>query len=276
MMNVVTMSEDANSSGSSAKFVAGCRTALAYAVILVLLTFSVQALSLPIANANPLTEPVDTALVVSVDVSSSVDDRRYDLQLEGIATALEDPGVQDAILNGPRGAILLSVVTWSDRPSIDVPWTRIASREDARRYAALVRKVPRNKGNFTCLARMLKFVNDKVLAQVPVQAFRTVVDVSGDGKDNCNPARPVSAIRDEINSYGTTVNGLPILEGREAETLEGWYTENVQGGLGSFVLPALGFKDFGRAIRQKFVIEISRFWPATRAAEIKTETTKNR
>jgi hypothetical protein len=29
------------------------------------------------------------------------------------------------------------------------------------------------------------------------------------------------------------------------------------GGPGSFVLPANGYSDFGRAIRQKFVIEIS-------------------
>jgi hypothetical protein len=33
---------------------------------------------------------VDTALIVSVDVSGSVDDRRYALQMDGIAAALEE------------------------------------------------------------------------------------------------------------------------------------------------------------------------------------------
>jgi len=64
-------------------------------------------------------------------------------------------------------------------------------------------------------------------------------------------------LRDALVEAKAIVNGLPILEGREAQTLAPWYTENVMGGPGSFVLPAEGFGDFGRAIRQKFVIEIS-------------------
>ena len=81
--------------------------------------------------------------------------------------------------------------------------------------------------------------------------------MSGDGKDDCNTDVPVEAIRDEIVGYGVTINGLPILQGDEATTLEAWYREHVMGGIGSFVLPANGFADFGRAIRQKFVVEIS-------------------
>src|SRR5690606_10856529 len=59
---------------------------------------------------------VDTALSVSVDVSNSVDEGRYRLQMEGIAKALEDPEVLKAILNGPQGGILFSMVTWADKP----------------------------------------------------------------------------------------------------------------------------------------------------------------
>jgi hypothetical protein len=74
-----------------------------------------------------------------------------------------------------------------------------------------------------------------------------------------------------------TVNGLPILLGNgpevvtpgaaptqsylpdqeKAHPLEAWYNEHVKGGPGSFVLPANGYADFGRAIRQKFVLEVS-------------------
>ena len=201
--------------------------------------------------------PVDTALVVSVDVSNSVDDRRYRLQMEGIAAALEDQGVLQSILNGPRGGILFSMVTWSDRPELALPWVRIGSAEDAKKVAQMVRDLPRYGGQFTCMGRMLQFVSDKILPQVPTNSFRTVVDVSGDGKDNCNPRQPIRNVSDELAGYGTTVNGLPILEGNEAETLEGWYSENVKAGAGGFILPAKGFEDFGRAIRQKFVIEIS-------------------
>lgn len=105
----------------------------------------------------------------------------------------------------------------------------------------------------------MQFVSDKVVTQIPEKAARVVLDVSGDGSENSNPEKPTTALRDELVSQGVTVNGLPILEGREANTLEGWYRQNVMGGPGAFLLPAAGFEDFGRAIRQKFVVEISEF-----------------
>jgi hypothetical protein len=134
---------------------------------------------------------------------------------------------------------------------------RISSANDAKRVAGLVRALPRNPGNFTCMATMLRSVADKVVTQIPSRATRIVIDVSGDGKDDCNSDTPVETLRDEIVGYGVTINGLPILEGAEATTLEAWYREHVMGGIGSFVSPANGFADFGRAIRQKFVVEIS-------------------
>lgn len=211
----------------------------------------------PRSAASAAATGVDTALVVSVDVSSSVDERRYRLQLDGIAAALEDPAVINAILSGPRGGILLSVVTWADRPKLSLPWMRLASREDAERAAIKVRAMPREGGEFTCLSKMLRFVSDKIIPQIPERALKVVVDVSGDGSDNCNPEEAPAAVRDDLVSRAVTINGLPILEGREAATLEDWYARHVVGGAGSFVLAADGYDDFGRAIRQKFVTEIS-------------------
>jgi len=202
-------------------------------------------------------ERVDTALIVSVDVSSSVDEQRYRLQMEGIAKALEDPAVIDAILNGPNGGILFSLVTWADKPHVAVPWAKITNRAQAIAIAGQVRRLPQNGGDFTCLTGMLRHIADKIVPQVPMAATRVIVDVSGDGSDNCNPAEPIESVKNELAQSGVTINGLPILEGREAATLEGWYKANVVAGPGAFVLPANGFEDFGRAMRQKFVIEIS-------------------
>jgi hypothetical protein len=207
--------------------------------------------------AQEQTQDVDTALIVSVDVSNSVDEGRYRLQMEGIAKALEDPEVLKAILNGPQGGILFSMVTWADKPKFSLPWERISSKEDALAVAAKVRGLPRQTGEFTCVSGMLRSISDKVVPQIPAKALRTVVDVSGDGKENCNPEEPPALVRDELAAAGVTINGLPILEGDEGPTLEDWYRENVMGGPGGFILPAHGFGDFGRAIRQKFMIEIS-------------------
>jgi hypothetical protein len=217
---------------------------------------------------------VDTALVVSVDVSNSVDAARYKLQMEGIAKALEDPGVIDAITGGASGGILFSMVTWADKPAFVIPWVRIANKTDAFAAAQRVRKLPHQGGEFTCMTRMLRSANDKIVPQIPAKAARIVIDVSGDGPDNCNAEEPIENVRDELVRNGVTINGLPILFDTpdskallpkavygKKPPLEQWYREHVMAGPGSFVLPAQGYGDFERAIRQKFVIEMSGITP---------------
>jgi hypothetical protein len=199
----------------------------------------------------------DIALVLAVDVSGSVDAERYVLQMEGIARTFEDRAIEDAILAGQHRAIYVTLVEWSNRPAIAVPWTLIASAADARAFAGRVRRAPRADDQFTCMAAALELVADKVLPFLPGPADREIIDVSGDGRDNCNPAKPVDAVRDEIVTQGITINGLPILEGDEAATLEQWYREHVIGGRDSFLIPAAGFVDFERAMRRKFIVEVS-------------------
>lgn len=202
-------------------------------------------------------ERLDTALVLAVDVSGTVDTGRYGLQMEGIARALEDREVQSALLSGPHGAVALTLVEWSTRPRLAVPWTLIAAPADAVLFAQRVRLAARVDNQFTCLSAALEYVRSKVMTRLPLPADRLIVDVSGDGRDNCNPEVPVDAVRDALVGDGVTINGLPILEGGEADALEDWYRDHVIGGPFSFLLPAHGFRDFERAMRQKFVTEIS-------------------
>lgn len=227
----------------------------------------------------------DTALIVSVDVSGSVDAQRYRLQMDGIAAALEDREVIDTILSGPRGGIVVTLVAWSDGLQQVLPWTPVSSREAAQELARRVRALPPYGGEFTCLGRMLGRLAEGLVPEIRPRALRVVVDVSGDGPDNCSSPEAVGAARDAAVAAGATVNGLPILTGDvfrgampwfrapgypippplgelgsaspEFGPLDHWYHQNVRGGPGSFVLPANGYGDFGRAIRQKFVIEIS-------------------
>lgn len=224
---------------------------------------------------------VDTALAVAVDVSQSVDHERYALQVEGIARALEDPQVVAAITSGQRAAILFSMIAWSDAPKMVVPWQKIASAEDAARVAELVRAVPHVGGEFTCLARMFRHFSDTLLPTIPMPATRVVIDVSGDGIDNCNVRSSIDDERKRLVDAGVTINGLPIMvagendvvgagayrrpgfglsdvgPGTDTTTLDAYYTDHVIGGPGAFILPANGYADFGRAIARKFVTEIS-------------------
>ena len=208
-------------------------------------------------KAEDVAVEVDTALIVSVDVSSSVDKTRYVLQMEGIAAALEDKGVLDAVLGGPRGGILFAMITWADHAKLVVPWTVISNTDEAHALAKKIRAIPQQTGEFTCMARMLRYTADKVVLRIPVKASKIVIDVSGDGPDNCNSGQSLENTRNELAAGGITINGLPILEGQDAATIEGWYKDNVKAGPGGFIVPAKGYGDFARAFRQKFVVEIS-------------------
>jgi Protein of unknown function (DUF1194) len=203
------------------------------------------------------TEMVDTALVLAVDVSESINAKRYALQMAGIAETFEDSDIQQMILSGPNHAMFVALLEWSNKASLTIPWTLITSNGDAQAFAGAVRRAPRADNQFTCMARGLQVIHDKVLPFLPVPANRTIVDVSGDGRDNCNTRPPVDAVRDQLVLAGVTINGLPILEGDEAGTLEDWYRDHVIGGNGAFLLPALGFDDVERAMRKKFFVEIS-------------------
>jgi Protein of unknown function (DUF1194) len=120
---------------------------------------------------------------------------------------------------------------------------------------------------------------------LPVKAQRVVMDVSGDGVDNCDGDDATAQMRDALVATGMTINGLPINEGDPSQpvgegafrapgrpfqpralktrTLEPWYSQYVIGGPDAFVLPAHGYGDFDRAIKEKFAVEISAL-PAVR------------
>jgi len=210
-------------------------------------------------------ETVDIGLVLAVDVSGSVSGERYALQMDGIAAAFEDPAVQGAILGGRHRALVITLVQWSDKAQISIPWMLVATEADARAFAARVRHAPRVADQFTCMSQMMRFVADKVLPRIPAQPVRTVIDVSGDGAENCNPTIPVDALRDELVGDAVTINGLPILEDGDGDLLEPWYASHLVGGNGAFLMPARGFADFARAMRQKFLIEISSAAPGEMA-----------
>lgn len=236
------------------------------------------------ARAGEGAGSVATALVVSVDVSQSVDDARFRLQMEGIAEALEDPGVLAAI-TGSSGGILFAMVTWADKAGLPVPWRRIANKAEAAAAAAAVRATPRQAGEFTCIGQMFRTVAASVIPAIPMPADRIVVDVSGDGIDNCTDPDAMESERADLLALGATINGLPILVPGENDvvgagayrapgyglrptplpqdrtSLEQWYRAHVVGGPTSFLLAAAGYGDFSRAMRRKFVIEISALEP---------------
>ena len=139
------------------------------------------------AQAEDQPAAVDLALVLAVDISNSMTPEQYELQMAGLAQAFEDKAVQDAIVSGRHGAILVTLVAWSDKPRIAIPWTPLGSELEAMAFGERIRDLPRIAGNFTCMSDAMHFIEDRVLPLQPVFAERQIVDVSGDGRENCNP-----------------------------------------------------------------------------------------
>src|SRR6187551_1994206 len=79
--------------------------------------------TVPVAAA----EQVDLLLVLSSDVSRSVDHPKFLLQREGYAAAISDPQVLDAIRSGPHQRIAVCFVEWSGfgAQKLVIDWTMI-------------------------------------------------------------------------------------------------------------------------------------------------------
>jgi hypothetical protein len=106
---------------------------IGHAVIFTLL-FAWPAAPLP-ADAQVRT---DANLITALDVSDFMMRHEERLEFEGLARAIVHPAVLDAIAGGRHGRIGFAVFTWSSGAHFEVlvPWTLIASLDDARRIAA--------------------------------------------------------------------------------------------------------------------------------------------
>ena len=219
---------------------------------------SAAALALP-AQAR---ESVDLLLVLAIDVSRSIVESDAALQRDGYRAAMTDPQVLDAIRGGALGAIAVAYVEWASyqRQHVLLPWTRVASAEDAARWAAALASKPWSSMSWTSLSGALRF-GGQVLADCPFEGTRRVIDVSGDGVNNNGPdAEPE---RDRLVEAGVVINGLPIINDRprygmsSGAELVPYYTDAVVGGPGHFVIVAESFDSFGQAVRRKLIQEIA-------------------
>src|SRR6516225_1407106 len=218
-----------------------------------------------LSSAARAAEEVDLLLVLSSDVSRSIDARKFKLQREGYAAAIVNPRVIQAIRSGALGKIAISFVEWSGvgAQKIVIDWTIIRDEATARDFSAQVIEAPRAFADRTSISGGIDFAMAQ-LARAPFQSNRRTIDVSGDGTNNSG--RDVTFARDEAVAKGVTVNGLVILSQPTSWNadhtnppggLDNYYRNNVIGGPGSFVMVANGFESFGNAILSKLIAEVA-------------------
>ncbi len=222
------------------------------AVFIAVLAFSGFASTLPAQAADI---PVDIELVLSADVSRSVDDQEFILQRQGYATAFRDKRVVDAIRGGGMRRIAVVFVEWAaaSMQQIVIDWTLIDSAESAAAFADKLERMPRAyfMGGGTAVGDAL-YHAATLFENNGYEAERRVIDLSGDGRTR--NGRPAAPARDFVVAQGIVINGLPILG---EPMLDVFYEREVIGGPGAFSLPAEGFEDFANAVRSKLIREIA-------------------
>lgn len=192
------------------------------------------------------------ALALAIDVSGSVDAHEYNLQIGGLANALRDGLVADALIS-EKAAVM--VVHWSgrSRQNVVVPWTRVESLADTDALADVVQSVPRAWRNFsTGIGEALAFTANQFGAVSDCERF--VIDLSGDGKSN--EGAPPEDIKEALAAAGFVINGLSI-EGETSQLTE-YYRTRVIAGPNSFVIPAFGFDDYPEKIKKKMIREVTK------------------
>ena len=111
-------------------------------------------------------EPVDLLLVLSSDVSRSIDHPKFLLQREGYAAAVADPQVLDAIRSGPHGKIAISFVEWSGfgAQKVVIDWTVIDGAASARQFGDQLAEMPRSFADRTSISGGIEFAAPAVRA----------------------------------------------------------------------------------------------------------------
>ncbi len=212
-------------------------------------------------------EAVDLELVLAVDVSGSIDTSEAMLQREGYVTALSSDEVLAAITGGPLGRIALAYVEWAGAGTARtvVDWRVIDGRASADRFVAILQRNWPRTGRRTSISAAIRH-GLSLFEDNGFAGRRRIIDISGDGPNN--EGGPILTARALAADRGVGVNGVVILNFDPGplgfpvlEDLDIYFEECVITGNGAFVLAADGFRDFGRAIRRKLVLEIADLAP---------------
>ncbi|MBQ2261039.1 MAG: DUF1194 domain-containing protein [Loktanella sp.] len=204
-----------------------------------------------LAMAPAMAMACETALLLAIDVSNSVDGAEYRLQADGLADALQDPQIVETMV---RDQVAVAVVQWSgvDQQALSISWTRITGPGLAAQVSAQARSMERAfilSG--TATGEVISYALP-LFDQVP-DCKRKVIDISTDG--TANAGGDVRLIRQQAERAGVTINGIGI------ESMGLTITNYLRSAVitrDGFVMTARLHRDYPAAIRAKILRELTR------------------
>ncbi|MBL1434957.1 MAG: DUF1194 domain-containing protein [Rhodobacteraceae bacterium] len=205
--------------------------------------------------AGPLQAECRHALALGLDVSSSVDAVEYNLQMVGLAEALDDPRVRRALIGDGGGHVALMVYEWSGRTHqvVILPWIEVLGHEQVNHAIAVIGQHGRSASNApTALGSAMGFGAEQLA--IGPDCWRQTLDISGDGINNAG-FRPKQALLN-YDFSNITVNGL-VVTTTDGGALRQYYQQEVIYGANAFVEVATGYTDYERAIKRKLLRELT-------------------
>ena len=223
------------------------------------------ALAIGLAAACPASAACRLALALGLDISGSVDDREYDLQLTGIARALAEPDVRNAFFADPNVPVAFAVYEWSSSSyqNVIVNWRlvdapTVLDQISAELTAWSRAAVPEATG----LGAAMRF-GANLIKNGP-ECLDQTLDISADGKNNDWPlpdrlraSGEISWLR--INALVVAMN-FPSTQDRTnsgAAELASYFQTYIIQGPGAFTEVALGYEDYADAMRRKLIRELA-------------------
>ncbi|MEL6839050.1 MAG: DUF1194 domain-containing protein [Pseudomonadota bacterium] len=206
-----------------------------------------------LAAAPAVSNACDTALVLTIDVSNSIDTAEYRLQTDGLADALEDPEIVETMIGGESK---ITVVQWSgvDKQTVSIPWTQVRTALDAQWLAQQARLMERAFVLSDTAPAEAIYFSLGLFEDVP-DCNRWVIDVSGDGTPN--GGSDVRTARNAAERAGVTINGIAI------ESMGLAITNFYRGAVitrNGFVMTARTHREYPATIRAKILRELSRIF----------------
>lgn len=234
--------------------------------------------------------PVDLELVLAVDVSSSVSPEEYELQKNGIISALLNEDVQNTLRQCMSEGIGINYLEWSGglrdvQATSVVPWTRIGTKTDMENFALRISKSKRAFYSMTDLISSLR-VSAQLMSQSPFESNYKVISISGDGTNNntvswpgepnvnSSPLKMAELLertrRDIVDQQNIIINAIaigsedPVISDTSTTAtipsspsdevhLEDYFKANVIGGPGSFVLAVKDYNEYAVAIQRQIL-----------------------
>jgi len=218
-------------------------------------------LAAPLALAGPADAGCRLALALAVDVSGSVNRFEYELQYIGLANALTDPGVTEAIFAIEGETVSLAVYEWSGPGFQRVleGWTELTSPDAVAKLAARLRSTQRVQTDPSTAIGTAMLFGAGLMAEAP-PCHRTVIDISSDGKSNTGPHPKDVTLPPQIMVNVLAIGGELIDPGElrhvSVPELTAYFRAYVARGPEAFVEVAVGFSEFQEAMIRKLKREL--------------------